>query len=83
MKQKDVALVIVIAAISAIISFVVSGALFSSTPSRQQTAQVVPVISSTFTLPSNKYFNNQSIDPTQIIQIGPSNNSNAFNESSQ
>jgi len=83
MKQKDVTLVVMIAVISAILSFVISHALFGGTQKRQQMAQVVPVISTTFDTPDSKYFNTNSIDPTQLIQIGGTNNGNVFNGSSQ
>ena len=79
MKQKDVALIIVIAALSGIVSFVASGYVFGKPADRQQKAEVVDVISSDFSLPSSKYFNVNSVDPTQLIQIGNSNNPNPFN----
>lgn len=81
MKQKDVILIIVIVFISGIFSFVVSGKLFSSSSDRQQTSVVVDSINPGFSLPSTTYFNSNSIDPTQLIQIGNSNNPNPFSGS--
>lgn len=78
MKQKDIALIIVIAAVSAVLSFVVSGMIFNKPANRHQTTQVVDVITSDFPPPSTKYFNSNSIDPTQLIQIGNSSNPNPF-----
>ena len=78
MKQKDIALVIVLAFISAIISYMVSGMVFGKPADRQQKAEVVDVITADFSTPSVKYFNVNSIDPTQLIQIGNSNNPNPF-----
>jgi hypothetical protein len=83
MKQKDITLIVMIAVISAVFSFVISHALVGGAQSRQQTAQVVPVISTSFPTPDTKYFNTTSIDPTQLIQIGNSNNTNVFNGSTQ
>lgn len=83
MKQKDVALIIVIVFISAIVSFVVSNMLFSSPAKRQQQVEVVDAINSTFATPDSRYFNSNSIDPTQLIQIGNNNNTNPFNGSGQ
>jgi hypothetical protein len=85
MKQKDIALIIVVVFLSGIVSFVLSGQLFSKPADRQQKAEVVDVITSDFSLPSEKYFNSNSVDPTQLIQIGDSNNTNPFtgNSSSQ
>jgi hypothetical protein len=78
MKQKDIAMIIVVVFISGVLSFVVSDMLFGKPAERQQKAEVVDVITSDFSLPSEKYFNQNSIDPTQLIQIGDTNNPNPF-----
>lgn len=78
MKQKDIALIAVIAIVSGVISFLVSGMIFSKPADREQKAEKVDVITSEFSLPSSKYFNSQSIDPTQLIQIGDNDNPNPF-----
>lgn len=83
MKQKDVALIIVIAFISGIISFVVSNKLFVTPSNRQQQVEVVDPINSTFQPLDKKYFNSNSIDPTQQTQIGSDNNQNPFNGTGQ
>lgn len=83
MKQKDIALIIVITFVSAIISLVVSQLLFASPQNRQQSVQVVPAITANFPSPDSRYFNNNSIDPTQLIQIGNNNNTNPFSGSGQ
>jgi hypothetical protein len=83
MKQKDIALIIVIAFVSAIVSFVISGKIFVTPKNRQQKVQVVDVISPSFQTPSNKYFNSSSIDPTQLVQISANNNQNPFNGQNQ
>jgi hypothetical protein len=83
MKQKDVALIIVIAFISGIISFVVSNKLFVTPSNRQQQVEVVDPINSTFQPLDKKYFNSTSIDPTQQTQIGSDNNQNPFNGTGQ
>ncbi|HUB94064.1 MAG TPA: hypothetical protein VMB52_06190 [Verrucomicrobiae bacterium] len=80
MKQKDIALIIVIAFVSAVVSYVVSGKLFVTPANRQQQVQVVDTISPTFQTPDTKYFNSNSIDPTQNSQIG-GNNQNPFSGS--
>lgn len=78
MKQKDVALIIVVVFVSGVLSFVVSDVFFGKPADRQQKAEVVDVITSDFSLPSGKYFNANSIDPTQLIEIGETNNPNPF-----
>jgi hypothetical protein len=74
MKQKDLAMILLIAGIAAVVSLFVSRAVFSSTGARKQTAEVVDQISTQFQNPSNKYFNENAIDPTQLIQIGDNAN---------
>lgn len=83
MKQKDYALIVLIAGISVFVSFFASRALFSSGDKREQKAEVVDVISTDFVLPDSKYFNTNSIDPTQLITIGGGQNTNPFNGKTQ
>lgn len=78
MKQKDIALIIVMVFISGIISFVVSGKIFGSQKNSEQTAEVVEPITSEFPPPPAKYFNGTSINPTQLITIGGGTNPNPF-----
>ncbi len=79
MKQKDIALILLIASIAAFASFFASRALFASGTKHDQKAEVVDVITTDFTLPDEKYFNANSIDPTQPITIGDDENNNPFN----
>lgn len=83
MKQKDISLILVIVVLSAIISFLLSNTLFASPKHRQQQVEVVSSISSNFATPDAKYFNQGSVDLTQLIQIGNTTNPNLFNGSSQ
>lgn len=83
MKQKDIALIIMIAGFSAFASFFISSKLFVTSTDKAQKAEVVDVINSAFDTPSNKYFNSNSIDPTSDSTIGDSNNQNPFNGTSQ
>jgi hypothetical protein len=83
MKQKDFALILVIVFISGVIALVLSRWIFSSPQNRKQTAEAVDVIGPEFTAPSLRYFNAQSINPTQQIQIGDSTNPNPFNPKPQ
>ncbi len=78
MKQKDLAMILLIAGIAAVVSLFVSRAIFASTANRQQQAEVVDVVSTEFTNPSHKYFNSNSIDPTQLIRIGDNSNNDPF-----
>ena len=73
MKQKDIATIIAVAGVSALVSIFVSGKLFASGNARSQTVEQVPVIQSSFPTPDPKYFNSQSIDPTAILQLTGNN----------
>lgn len=81
MKQKDIALFIIIGVISAIISVVASNFFFTPDNVKQQKAEKVDTISAEFTIPTadNKYFNKDSINPTKLIQIGDDANNTPFN----
>jgi hypothetical protein len=78
MKQKDIALIIVIAAIGAIVSLFVSKLIFTTPANRQQQVDLVPSISVNFPNPDPAYFNSSSTDPTKQISISKSANSNPF-----
>lgn len=81
MKQKDLAIIIMVVVISGIFSYVISGKVISTPANRQQNVQVVPAISTAFAKPSTTYFNPSAIDPTQLIQIGNNANQTPFNQS--
>lgn len=83
MKQKDIALIVVIGIISAVMSFVISGKVFVTPAKRQQKVDTVPKISATFATPDTQYFNTNSINPTQLVTIGNNNNQNPFSSTSQ
>jgi hypothetical protein len=83
MKQKDLALIIVVVFISAVFSLILSKQTIGSPKNRQTPVEVVHKISDSFQLPDKKYFNDNSIDPTQIIQIGNDNNNPAPFNSTQ
>lgn len=82
MKQKDVALIIVIVFLSAVVSLFASKAIFTSPKNRQQEVEVVQPITSNFPQPDSSYFNSSAIDPTQLINVGQNANTNPFSGSS-
>lgn len=69
MKQKDLALIIVIVFVSGMISFFTSNK-FISPPKHDEEAAIVEPITADFEEPDDKYINDQSINPTQQITIG-------------
>ena len=82
MKQKDIALVLVVAIVSVIISIFASKAIFSGSLKPQQVVVTKP-LSSEFPIPDSHYFNAQANDPTILITIGGSTNSNPFSNNTQ
>lgn len=82
MKQKDIAMIIIIAAVSGVASFFISGHLFVTPANRQQQVEHVDAIDAEFSVPTTtdfkKYFNSNSIDPTQAVQVHNQDNPNPF-----
>lgn len=79
MKQKDIALIIIVVFFSAVLSLVLSNMLFSSPAKRHQEVEVVQPISADFPNPDEHYFNKDAFDPTKTITIGQSANQDPFN----
>lgn len=79
MKQKDIALIVVIVIVSGTISLFISKWLFAIPSSRQSQVEVVEPITTDFAQPDSRYFNNNSVDPTKNISIGDSSNNAPFN----
>lgn len=77
MKRKDISLIVVVAIVSAVISLLVTNMLFGSNK-RNLTAETVEPISSEFKTPDKTVFNEQAINPTQLIQIGENDNPSPF-----
>lgn len=77
MKQQDIAILIVVAFISAATSFVLSSKVFSS--KGQIEVESVAPLSAEFVTPNKKYFNAQSVNPSALVEIGNSTNPNPFN----
>ncbi|MDB5171173.1 MAG: hypothetical protein JWO35_867 [Candidatus Saccharibacteria bacterium] len=82
MKQKDIALIVVIVFISAIASLVLSKLIFATPQNRQQQVEVVQPISANFSKPDTKYFNSEAFNPSKSITIGQNANPNPFSGTS-
>lgn len=77
MKQKDIALIIVVAVVAGVLSLLISRFIISS-GERNLEAQVVEPISTDFQKPDERVFNDKALNPTQLIQIGNSSNPQPF-----
>lgn len=88
MKQKELAIVGVVALVAAIFSLVLSSALFGSPQKNPIKVPVVTKITSDFpTVQTDDayktFFNNKALNPTQLIQIGGSANQAPFQNGGQ
>lgn len=83
MKQKDIAVILIIAFISAVLAFMISNWIFGGQKSGEQTAEVIDVISDEFNQPPEKYFSVNSVNPTKLIEIGGESNPNPFGDNGQ
>lgn len=82
MKQKDIALIVIVVFVSALISLFASKALFAPPKNRQQKVEVVQPISAQINKPDSRYFNGQAFDPAQSITTGGNANPDPFSGSS-
>ncbi len=78
MKQKDFAVIIIVAAIAGIFSLFLSQKLFTGDKNRKLTVEKVSPISSEFKEADPKVFNKDAVNPTQLIKIGEDANANPF-----
>lgn len=82
MKQKDLALIVAVIFMSAIFAFFISNLVFGGSKNRKQEVEKVMPISASFTDVTQKeftkYFNDQSINPTQTIKIGDGGSTDPF-----
>lgn len=76
-KQKDLLLISVIIIISGVSSFFISN-LFFGKSKHSAKIEIVDKITPEFTIPGNTYFNNNSINPTRLINIKENQNASPF-----
>jgi len=86
MKQKNVSLIVSVAIVAALFSAIISSVLFSATTNRREKVPVASAINPDFPDPGNDenfkaFFNPGALDPTQLIQIGGSSNTQPFSGS--
>ena len=83
MKRRDLGLLVMVGAIAAIFSYVISSVVFSSPTKNPVSVPVITPISSSFAdvKNDNNYtaiFNSGALDPTQLIRIGGQTNNSPF-----
>ena len=78
MKKNDIGVIIAVAIFAGIFSLVASNLVFTPRSTKGLKAQKIDVINSAFQQPDKRYFNSESINPTQLIQIGDTPNGQPF-----
>lgn len=76
MKKNDLAIIVAVAFFAGIMSLVISSLVISPKNTKNLKAQKIDAISADFQQADKRYFNSESINPTQIIQIGDGQNNN-------
>lgn len=81
MKQKDIAMIVLVVGVAGIASFFISQRFFTGGDNRKLEVEIVQPISDQFD-PANerygKFFNDEAINPTKLIRIGDTNNPKPF-----
>lgn len=80
MKKNDIALIILIVAVCAVITYFIGNAIIGDQSAKQVSAEVLEPISGNITEPSKKIFNKDAINPTVVIQIGSPSNQQPFGQ---
>ena len=78
MKKNDIAVILAVAVFAAIFSLVLSNFLFTPKSTKQLKAQKIDSISADFAQPDKRFFNEESVNPTQLIKIGDSSSTQPF-----
>ena len=78
MKKNDIAILVLIASVSLVVSFLVVKAFFGEPQSLETKVEKVEAISAQIKEPDAKIFNTDAINPTVVIQIGNPSNQQPF-----
>lgn len=77
-KQNDIAVLILITAISLVAAYIIGNALINSPDSRSTPVEVAVPIDAEFPEIDTRIFNENSINPTEKIEIGDTNTPSPF-----
>lgn len=80
-KQSDIAIVILVAGFTLFLSYFLGGKIINTPDSRTTEIEKVVEVSAEFPLPDSKIFSSNSLNPTELIQIGGSNTEQPFDTS--
>lgn len=77
-KQTDIAMIIIVTAVSLVAAYFIGGAIINTPESRGTQVEVAIPINPEFPEPDPRVFNDNSINPTERIEIGDSNTDKPF-----
>lgn len=69
MKQKDILVIVAVAILGVIVALILSNFVLAGPKSKQVDVEQVDKISAEFKNPSDKYFNSEAINPSQLIRV--------------
>jgi len=81
MKQKDIAMILIVVFVAGIASFFISKLLFTGGTNRNLEVEIVQPITAEFDPGDERYakfFNEQALNPTSLIRIGDTDNKKPF-----
>lgn len=78
MRKNDIAMIILIASISAMFAYFVGRAVIGDPQSKSVTVKTIDAISTEVEKPDQTVFNKNAINPTVEINIGNSSNQEPF-----
>lgn len=70
MKNTDIALVVLVATISVVASYLLGNAILGDPSNRVENVKYMPAISGTVDDPDAEYFNNNALNPTVEVYVG-------------
>ena len=73
MKKTDIAMIILIASVSVIASFLITNAIVGKSTTKEQTVKTIERIEVKDMTPDTTIFNGNAINPTVEIQVGAQN----------
>jgi flagellar basal body-associated protein FliL len=79
MKQKDIMIIIAVAIFGVVVALLLSNMIFVKAETKAQTVEKIDAITAEFNDEEvKKYVNSQSVNPSQLVEIGKTTNDAPF-----
>ncbi len=72
MKKTDIAMIVLIASLSVLVSFFVTNSILGGAERKDETVPTITAISTTIEAPDTAIFNDKAINPAVEVQVGRS-----------